>query len=161
MIWGVDLGTRSVSLFGIADPNNPHDVSDHTRAVHIEVDKSTRGLELWSLAKRAAGEAFLHDYDYLFVEEPPFVNNRRTYGQLSMTAGAMLSVSPLAYPVAVDDWKKGTVGRGGVGKPEVARWLLTTHPELAACCLGNQNLMDAACIALYGRVLRGTSTRAD
>jgi Holliday junction resolvasome RuvABC endonuclease subunit len=155
VIFGVDLGVRSVSIFGLTESKDDGDPV----AYHCEVAKSNRGGELLSLRQALLNMVTVDYQDLIVVEEPPYVNNRRTFGQLSMTAGAMLSVSSNSYPVAVDDWKKATVGRGGVGKPEVAQWLAAAHPELSARCAGNQNLVDAACIALYGQLLRGTSTR--
>jgi hypothetical protein len=91
--------------------------------------------------------------DFIFVEEPPKVRNMRVFGQLSMSAGAILSATETGYLVPVDSWKAAVIGRGGVGKPDVAEWLRVHHPKFSEECEGDQNLVDAACIALYGQQL--------
>lgn len=54
----------------------------------------------------------------------------------------------------VSSWKKRVVGRGNAKKPEIAEFLRINHPELFRATSGNQDLVDASCIALYGQQLR-------
>lgn len=55
----------------------------------------------------------------------------------------------------VSSWKKRVVGRGNAKKPEVAEFLAKQHPELFRATGGNQDLIDASCIALFGKQLCG------
>lgn len=55
-----------------------------------------------------------------------------------------------SYPVNVQTWKKDVIGRGNASKGDVAEWLTRHHPHLAGMADGDQDLVDAACIALYG-----------
>lgn len=118
----------------------------------INVEKSSRWVELQALARLFAEK--IQVFDLVFIEEPPFVNNKRTFLALGQTSGALLAASPgRSYLVPVDAWKKATVGRGGAPKDLVATWLALQHPELHELCAGDQNLVDATCIALYGKSL--------
>lgn len=47
-------------------------------------------------------------------------------------------------------WKKEVVGHGHATKEDVATFLERTRPDLFAATGGSQDLIDAACIALYG-----------
>lgn len=51
----------------------------------------------------------------------------------------------------VSSWKKVVTGRGNSTKPEVAKHLRLRWPALHRAAGGNQDIVDAACIALYGQ----------
>ncbi len=55
--------------------------------------------------------------------------------------------------VNVMAWKKDIVGKGNASKDEVAAWLEVHHPDYYEQCHGDQNLVDATCVALYGRLV--------
>ena len=92
----------------------------------------------------------------VFCEEPVSAGarNLRTYGQLAMSVGAILSgttlYTPKCYLVPVSKWKMVTVGSGNASKEQVALWLNRVHPSYALDCAGSQDLIDACCIARYG-----------
>ncbi|MBT7912602.1 hypothetical protein HN588_01690 [Candidatus Bathyarchaeota archaeon] len=54
----------------------------------------------------------------------------------------------------VSSWKKQVVGKGNATKDEVARSLQLRWPSLYATVEGDQDLCDAASIALYGRLVQ-------
>jgi hypothetical protein len=56
-----------------------------------------------------------------------------------------------AYHVNVTTWKKDVVGHGGADKDRVRGWLEVHHPDLAGLAGDDQDLVDASCVALYGR----------
>lgn len=153
MIWGIDLGTRSYAAVGIGAG------AEAVLTETFTVPRSTsRYAELRAICFELA--EFVQSPDVLFIEEPPKVRNMRTFGQLSLTAGAILSAtSAQGYLIPVETWKKAIVGRGGVGKPVVADWLGVNHPYLYSRCGGDQNLVDAACLALYGDLIVNNSGR--
>lgn len=51
----------------------------------------------------------------------------------------------------VSSWKKRVVGKGNATKEEVAEFLRLRWPSLYGHSKGNQDLIDASCIALYGQ----------
>lgn len=97
-------------------------------------------------------------HSYVFLEEPVVagVRNLRTTIKIAETAGAVIAAACGAqgtYLVPVSSWKKGTHGSGNAGKSDVRTWLADHHPTLAAECGDDQDLVDAACVALHGRRL--------
>jgi Holliday junction resolvasome RuvABC endonuclease subunit len=95
----------------------------------------------------------------VFVEEPVIGVNRRVamhQGQIHgvVLAAALQSGITSVYSVSNTAWKKETVGNGKVKKSDCLEWLRKQEPTLAEKCEGDDDLCDAACIAIYGtRVL--------
>lgn len=50
-------------------------------------------------------------------------------------------------------WKREVCGRGDASKTDVGRSLGSRWPSIARACGGDQDLIDAACIALYGQAI--------
>jgi len=151
VIWGIDLGVRSAYLAGLND-------GDLLFMEEILVPlKPVRSLELDVLVTRAL--EFVDPLDDVFVETPPLAGPRNigTFGHLNQTLGAVLAGIG-GREVNVMSWKKDVVGKGNATKDEVAAWLRDKHPRFHTMAGGNQNLVDATCIALYGEQL---ITRAD
>jgi len=73
----------------------------------------------------------------------------------SYTSGAIQGkLHECGVPVStvnVSTWKKNVVGRGNATKEDVGSWLRLRWPYLHSVAGGNQDLMDATAIALYGR----------
>lgn len=92
----------------------------------------------------------------VWVEEPVVGKNRRgalMQGQVhgvAMTAALQSGITSV-YSVGNTTWKKETVGAGNASKPQCREWLAREHPELAGDCGDDDDLVDAACIAVYGR----------
>lgn len=148
-IVGIDLGVRSVYMAATSELG---DVQFHASVLKRSA-KSDRRDELQLLAKEV--KRFLHADDLVFMEEPIVagVRNLRTALQLGQSAGMVLTSSPAqVHLVAVAQWKKATVGKGNADKTAVALWLAAHHPEAFMKAAGDQNLIDAMCICLYGRV---------
>lgn len=144
MIWGVDLGVRSAHLFCVDQP----------QTVSVVIPKMTkRGLELRALRHQLS--EFITREDVVFVEEPPLAGSRnvRTFAALNQVYAIVLSSTSEAYSVEVGTWKKQVVGKGNATKEEVSTWLEVDHSAYSALCGDDQNLRDAACIALYGRAV--------
>jgi Holliday junction resolvasome RuvABC endonuclease subunit len=142
MIWGIDLGVRSVHLAGIEGYGHYTD----TFTVPIQV---IRSFELDKIKAYLAGSGISEDDD-VFVETPPMVRNIRTHGEMHQVLGTVLSTVG-GREVNVSSWKQATVGAGNADKISVSRWLKENHPSYSAQCGGDQNLVDATCIALYGQ----------
>jgi len=78
-------------------------------------------------------------------------NNLDTAIKMAQTSGAVCGAHTLTYLVHQATWKKGVCGDGHADKAAVRAWLDTHRPALAEACRGDQDLYDAACIALFGR----------
>lgn len=63
------------------------------------------------------------------------------------------------YEVNVQSWKKQVVGKGNASKDDVKAWLRVNHPERYAFTGGDQDLIDATCIYLYGESIVGAGSR--
>jgi hypothetical protein len=138
-VHGIDLGMRSLYVFGTEGPYT------------VEVPKTTRHDELKTMAIKVSHRFDIGDV--IFYEDPIAAGSRnlQTLIGLSQTSGMLLTAaSGHCYKVAVATWKKETVGKGNAKKEEVAAWLELNEPEMFALCGGNQNLIDAACIKIYG-----------
>lgn len=147
--WGVDLGVRSCHLAAITP--------DGLTTYSFIVEKSTRWQELQNLARLFAEK--IQFVDQVFVEEPPLAGtkNVRTALQLSQVCGAVVAASPAkTYLVPVSSWKAEVIGRGGADKQAVAAWLAEHHPDWHRHANGDQNVVDAICLALYGKKLNDT-----
>lgn len=139
MIVGIDLGVRKLHISRSDDD-----------ALSIAVKPTIRHHELIGLTKELITELPVHTKAY--VEEPVVagVRNLRTSLQMSQLMGALMVVLAEVVPVPVSSWKRGTVGKGNATKDEVAKWLEENHPRSHKAANGSQDLVDAACIRLYG-----------
>ncbi len=54
----------------------------------------------------------------------------------------------------VSSWKKAVVGKGNATKEEVVESLRLRWPSLHDTVVGDQDLCDAACVAIYGQSLQ-------
>lgn len=147
---GVDLGLRS-AYFASIDPDGNLELDSAV----VKPNKMTRSHEL----------AYIHlNADYFFKSQKPRriyieapivagVRNLQTTIGIAQTSGAVLLSCPLIIQselVAVAQWKKATVGKGNANKDDVSRWLQQRYPIYFEQCAGDQNWVDATCIALYG-----------
>lgn len=96
---------------------------------------------------------------YAFLEEPVVVprNIRSTMVQAkvhgAIVAGLKSSVNRVG-PVATvvpPSWKKDVVGKGNATKQEIAAFVATHWPYLYEVADKDQDLLDAACINIYGQ----------
>lgn len=91
-----------------------------------------------------------------FVEQPVLGRGgvRATMVQ-AFTSGA---VQGALYDAGCDvhlanpsTWKKRVVGKGNATKDDVSKWLRSRWPSLHTQAGGNQDIVDASCIAIYGQ----------
>lgn len=151
-VTGIDLDSRSVAL-SVVDPSS------------YAATRMTRIVAPDSITERAAILRFLkveleHHYDWFkdsptFVEAPVLAGARniqstiKIAGVYGVTLASVGSWTPV-IEVPVPTWKKETVGYGNANKEQVCAWLKDTHPEMYVQTMGDQNLVDATCIAWYG-----------
>jgi Holliday junction resolvasome RuvABC endonuclease subunit len=144
--WGVDLGVRSLYVARF-DGEDLSLFSHNSLKIHKQSrSKELKTLFLWITDLIGTGQ--------VWIEEPPLAGpkNIRTFLHLSQVSAVAGLVENSEY-VEVSSWKRGTVGNGSASKELVARWLRAGFPRYFEQCGGDQNFIDATCIALYGKTL--------
>ena len=93
---------------------------------------------------------------YVFVEHPLVgrAGAHATIVQAQVQGIVMLTSVRFGasgvYEVNVQSWKKAVVGHGGANKERVKSWLGEHHSTLSQLAGDDQDLVDAACVSLYG-----------
>lgn len=148
MTVGVDVGGRKIAIVS-------HDAGVFASYELKKIDYPRFRKEARAWLEGYVG--FLEDPHW--VMEAPVVagvRNLQSTIRVAQTFGLVACVVPGVEEVAVSSWKKATVGNGNASKLQVRQWLDDKHPVAARMCRGNQDLYDAACIALYGERLRNS-----
>lgn len=145
MIIGCDPASKKLSLFAIGPI---------TGAFHIEVKRTDRWQEIRELREALVKQLDIwRDYNpVLFCEEPVLAGARniRSTILIAETVGLVLSMPIPTRLIEVSTWKKIAVGNGHASKDDVSNWLKVEHPGYHHLCGGNQDLIDAAAIAVAG-----------
>ena len=152
-IIGIDLGVRKIALYSIT--------VGQTDAWVYESSATERDVQLGEIGAMAHDFALLHNADTIWVEKVIIGNNRKYSIGLAETMGAVLSdLSQLRTSQGVDirqvdnkAWKKQLIGNGNASKDDIRDYIHVTHPGYAPLCEDDQDLYDACCIALYGRLI--------
>lgn len=151
VVVGVDPGSRKVAVV----VNTPGSNLLWTHAVPDDLLRSQACHQLFTATRQFL--AALTDRNVaVWVEEPVVGRNRRTalhQGQVHgviMTAALHSGITSV-YSVGNTVWKKAMVGIGNASKSSCRAWLSHERPELARDCANDADLIDAACIAIYGR----------
>lgn len=142
---GIDLGVRSVHVF---DTFNRECYSVEAPKRTTQDNNAQRYEELRHLRTQMSRRWPTLP---VFVEAPPLAGSRniQTLIMLAQVQGVVMSMWA-ARAVPVGTWKKTVIGNGSASKADVWFWLEENHPDYFQMCEGDQNLIDAACIALYG-----------
>lgn len=152
---GIDPSSKKVALFCISEEGSY--ISHREWQADKKMSPDARPDFLYQ--SRVMAESYfssLYGDLYVFIESPLVGRGgaRSTIVQAQMQ-GVLLSAAKAVgalgvYEVNVQTWKKLLTGAGNANKEEVARWLRLNHigfSEIAS----SQDLVDASCIALYGR----------
>lgn len=152
---GESLSVRSLMCSTIEAPKKMKHRPDVLKYIHDEFASDLRTR--------------FHGEDFTVFIEHPLVGRAGAHATIvqAQVQGLvmMLSVQSGAagvYEVNVQSWKKAVVGHGGADKDTIKSWLVDHHPLLAELAGDDQDLVDAACVALYGRdvVQRGDKLKA-
>lgn len=154
VIVGVDPSYRTMALVALGDQpmatkiKVPDKIKDPQK---IASDLFSGGLSFMSLATPFA----------IYVEEPVVAGarNLRSSLKIARSVGALMGACSAAgmervYLVPVSTWKAQVVGNGHASKDDIRTWLDSHQPEVSALCGDDQDLRDAACLALYGQGLQ-------
>ena len=156
-ILGIDLSSRKLALF-VIDAKTGKSVMCST----VEAPKKMK--------PRPEVLKYLHDSfssdlrvgfrggDFTVFIEHPLVGRGGAHATIvqAQVQGVVMSTAIQfgalgVYEVNVQSWKKAVVGHGGADKDTVKSWLIDHHPALAELAGDDQDLVDAACVAIYGR----------
>lgn len=151
-IFGIDPAARSVAVFGTSGRHAP------CWGVKLTTAKANRDRELKDL-RRQLEEMVRFMAEAIFIEEPVVAGARniRSTILIAETVGMVLAIPDVPiYLVEISTWKKLTVGKGNATKDDVSSWLSREHPDYAAICEGDQDLIDAGAINVYGRQIMGS-----
>jgi Holliday junction resolvasome RuvABC endonuclease subunit len=158
-ILGFDLSSRKLAMTGIQGDDHfvrtweaPKKEKDRAKVIAGFIDPLT---ELFTTHSTTKGDL------WVFVEHP--LRGRAGVHATIVQAqvqGLVLGLAVQygahgAYHVNVTTWKKAVVGNGSADKERVRTWLATHQPVLAALAGDDQDLVDASCVALYGRSVIG------
>lgn len=156
-ILGIDLSSRKLALFVIdAETGAP------VRSSTIEAPKKMKHRpdvlkHIHDAFASELEERFIIGGFTVFVEHP-LVGRAGAHATIvqAQVQGLVMMLSVQfgaagVYEVNVQSWKKAVVGHGGADKDKVKSWLIDHHPLLAELAGDDQDLVDAACVALYGR----------
>lgn len=87
------------------------------------------------------------------LESPIVGLGRQTVLKLGQVSGSLIAgFTHAGFPpmlVQPSSWKKEVLGRGNANKEEVARWVEREWPEVHRRAVGDQDALDAACIARW------------
>lgn len=151
-VWGVDLNSSKIAAVTL------------DRFETIELHRSLpRAAILDGL--HYGMKTLLSPGDVVYVESPVLAGVRNIQSTIKVAAayGAVLAAINAAHATAIETpvslWKVATVGRGNASKLDVSDWLYAQHPDHHRECDGDQDLIDATCIALFAQTRARTCGR--
>jgi len=122
------------------------------RSALERLDAMADGFSTWLPRPTAVGAI-----DYAYIEAPPFVNNVKTFAELTavvMVTREVLRLDGIGVSLAnVSTWKKRTIGNAKADKSEIRAWALAHIPDIPDTLTEDE--MDAAVIAFGGAVAAG------
>jgi Holliday junction resolvasome RuvABC endonuclease subunit len=156
VIAGIDLGVRKISVFYLQ--NDEVLGTSHSEMLHIQ----SRAEELSKLVMLTHEDGYFPHADYYFIEEPLSGRGIRASLHIAQTCGALLYVlgdmgEQEVHLVPVKTWKKHVVGNGNASKDACGDFLKSSYSDYHAACGTNLDLIDAACLAVYGARVVGRS----
>jgi len=157
-LMGVDLGIHKVSTFTL-DAEVPH-----VAALDFAPIGAPRAMELHALSTYVRSLAALHGVDQVWIEDTLIGNNRKYSLQLTEVKGAVMAELGTFCDVRlvnVGTWKAQVVGNGNASKDMVRDYIHVTHGAYAPLCGDDQDLYDAACVALYGLQINERAAQLD
>jgi hypothetical protein len=150
---GFDLSSRKLAMVSISDGEFAKEVWEVPKAMKDRGEILSHFVEPLSSFFRGESEGRKL---WVFVEQP-LVGRGGAHATIvqAQVQGLVLAFAVVCgaagvYPVNVQTWKKVVVGNGRADKGAVRGWLAEHHPVLSGMAGDDQDLVDAACIALYG-----------
>lgn len=155
LVLGVDPSTKSLA---VAITNSRNQRTPEMLKIRLPEDRSqacaTAFREFSSLLLDLRDETGQIPYVFL---EAPVVGRGGAYSTIAQAnvGGAVMAATAesggFLRLANVSTWKKVVVGRGNMKKPEVTHAMEVVWPEAYAEADGDQDLIDAAAINIFGR----------
>lgn len=155
VVMGVDPSSRTWAMV-VLDGDQPY-------VFKTSVPQKIKDPQQIARDLYAAGLLYLTSWSPLavYIEEPLVAGARNLQSSLKIarSVGVFMGACVAAgithtYLIPVATWKAKVVGHGNASKDDVRAWLAGHKPEIAEICGDDQDLRDAACIALYGQGLQ-------
>lgn len=157
VVFGIDPSSKKMAIVAL------YDDQVITKVVHARTNLTQAAslVDLGSGVAEFCGDTMfnlgLENGPVVFYMEEPVVgrNIKSTVVQAQAGGAVMYSLydnfaEPI-FQVNNKTWKKDIVGNGNASKDMVGLWLLQNHKPLYDLTGGDQDLIDATCIALYAR----------
>lgn len=147
---GIDPSSRNLACVSL-DPD------DHPMMTKLTVPTKLkeRAEILGSLLNQVNDVLRSWSATTVFIERPIVGPSKHATIVQAQVQGLVLgkanSLGMEAYAVHPSTWKRDVVGHGRSSKQDVSEWLALHHPLLHELSGGDQDLVDASCIALYGQ----------
>jgi len=148
VIYGFDLSSRKIAVVTFDG-----DVDVFTAEVKKQQSRAQELLQLSQALDEYLGGRVP---GYCYIEAPVVGRGGARPTVLQSQVDGLIQVAALrsgqlgCYSVNNKTWKKAIVGNGNASKEQSAAWLAATHPVLSDLVDGDQDLVDAACVAIYG-----------
>lgn len=143
---GIDYGTARIAV-----------VAPSINYFHEVVLRPGDKLGALDILAETTWNAVTHAHAEVVAVEAPIQGmhrNVRVGISMGMVAGAITVAARQAgaHVVLVEPatWKKAVIGVGNANKEQVTQWLELEHPDLRGQA-HSQDLVDAACLALYAQ----------
>lgn len=149
-IYGLDLSSRKVAIVELTEDGEGADTFTVSKMAE-------RHDELYSLWFDVMGHMGSLEPGWVYIESPVVGRGGAQPTILQAQVDSIIHIAAASYDhlgcysVNNKTWKKTIVGNGNATKSDVTQWLRSNHPSLAQLAHGDQDLVDAACVALYGR----------
>lgn len=153
-IIGFDLSSRKIAMMDLGLVPRAK-----TFAVKKKAARRDELRELEELLHEELEKGYLGDW--AFIEAPVVGRGGARPTILQAQVDGIIQAATVryglrgGYSVNNKTWKREVVGNGNASKAEAAAWLATHHPVLADVAGDDQDLVDAACVALYGEIVIG------
>ncbi len=146
LVTGIDSDTRSVAVVTL-NSERP------SWSRHFQFGVKGRRAEdrIQALSTEIEDRFANQDYAWIYIETPVMGVNAKALRDQAFVVGMLrheLWLNDL-WNSLVDNgtWKKAVLGNGHASKEEIAQYAVQRFPQLAG---ESQDIMDAACIALFG-----------
>jgi Holliday junction resolvasome RuvABC endonuclease subunit len=152
-VYGFDLSSRKVAGILLRGEGEPEAFAMTTKKLE------SRAKELFSLWRQIDDLLTQNEPEYVYIEAPvvgrggarPTILQSQVDGLVQSAAVKSSAVG--VYSVNNKTWKKAVVGNGNATKQDTSAWLAKDHPVLSELAGDDQDLVDAAGVAVYGKLI--------
>lgn len=155
---GIDFGVRRIAIVQLGERTDY--IEDVLPKKQYSVGEANDPLALEAIYDSVFTTISIWKPDLVVIEAPiqGISVNVKVGLRLAMVAGVLAVACRHAgsstLSVGPTEWKKAVVGVGNANKDAISGWLTASYPGIASNCF-SQDLVDAACMALYAQIVLG------